>query len=217
MKYGIELSSFKTGTPPRLLGSSIDTSKLTEQHGDNDPTKFAFYDTRIEDEMFHVERNARWFHVERKPTCPGKSIATLQETCPEAHDLILENLDKSPLYRGDIEGTGPRYCPSIEDKVVKFRHKDSHKIYLEPEGLDTDEWYINGLSTSLPFEIQKEILKLIPGLENAKIIRPAYAVEYDYAHPTQLQNSLNLSRLKIFFSLVRLMVHQVMRKQLLKD
>ena len=201
LKYGIELSRFKTGTPPRLLGSSIDTSKLTEQHGDNDPTKFAFYDTRIEDEMFHVERNARWFHVERKPYMPRQIHCYTSETCQEAHDLILENLDKSPLYRGDIEGTGPRYCPSIEDKVVKFRHKDSHKIYLEPEGLDTDEWYINGLSTSLPFEIQKEILKLIPGLENAKIIRPAYAVEYDYAHPTQLQNSLeSLEVENLFFA-----------------
>jgi tRNA uridine 5-carboxymethylaminomethyl modification enzyme len=113
--------------------------------------------------------------------------------------LIRTNLDQSPLYQGDIKGTGPRYCPSIEDKVVKFENKDSHKLHLEPEGLDTDEWYINGLSTSLPFKIQCKILKEIPGLENAKIIRPAYAVEYDYAQATQLQNSLESNKVENLF------------------
>ena len=111
-------------------------------------------------------------------------------TTRETAEIINKNLHKSPLYKGDISGTGPRYCPSIEDKIVKFGDKDGHRIYLEPEGINTDEWYINGLSTSLPFEIQKQVLRSIPGLENTQIIRPAYAVEYDYANPTQLSLTL---------------------------
>ena len=196
---GIELSRFKTGTPPRLLGSSIDFGSLEEQKGDKEPTKFAFYDTRPDEETFHVERKARWFHVERKPFMPSQVSCFTTNTTNEVHELIRKNLDQSPLYQGDIKGTGPRYCPSIEDKVVKFENKDSHKLHLEPEGLDTDEWYINGLSTSLPFEIQCKILKEIPGLENAKIIRPAYAVEYDYAQATQLQNSLESNKVENLF------------------
>ncbi len=198
-RCGIELSRFKTGTPPRLLGSSIDFSSMEEQKGDKQPTKFAFYDTRPDEETFHVERKARWFHVERKPFMPSQVSCFTTNTTNEVHELIRKNLDQSPLYQGDIEGTGPRYCPSIEDKVVKFENKDSHKLHLEPEGLDTDEWYINGLSTSLPFEIQCKILKEIPGLENAKIIRPAYAVEYDYAQATQLQNSLESNKVENLF------------------
>ena len=196
---GIELSRFKTGTPPRLLGSSIDFDSMEEQKGDKEPTKFAFYDTRPDEETFHVERKARWFHVERKPFMPSQVSCFTTNTTNEVHELIRKNLDQSPLYQGDIKGTGPRYCPSIEDKVVKFENKDSHKLHLEPEGLDTDEWYINGLSTSLPFEIQCKILKEIPGLENAKIIRPAYAVEYDYAQATQLQNSLESNKVENLF------------------
>ncbi len=196
---GIELSRFKTGTPPRLLGSTIDFSSMEEQKGDKEPTKFAFYDTRPDEETFHVERKARWFHVERKPYMPSQVSCFTTSTTKEVHELIRKNLDQSPLYQGDIKGTGPRYCPSIEDKVVKFENKDSHKLHLEPEGLDTDEWYINGLSTSLPFEIQCKILKEIPGLENAKIIRPAYAVEYDYAQATQLQNSLESNKVESLF------------------
>ena len=198
-RCGIELSRFKTGTPPRLLGSSIDFSSMEEQKGDKDPTKFAFYDTRPDEETFHVERKARWFHVERKPFMPSQVSCFTTNTTKDVHELIRTNLDQSPLYQGDIKGTGPRYCPSIEDKVVKFENKDSHKLHLEPEGLDTDEWYVNGLSTSLPFEIQCEILKKIPGLENAKIIRPAYAVEYDYAPATQLQNSLESNKVENLF------------------
>ena len=190
IKYGIKLSRFKTGTPPRILGSSINFELLEKQVGDKNPTKFAFYDTRSNDEMFHVEHSARWFHMERRPSMPIQVHCFTTETTPESHKIINENLCYSPLYQGRINGTGPRYCPSIEDKVVKFAEKDSHKIYLEPEGIDTDEWYINGLSTSLPFEVQKQILNTIPGLENAKIIRPAYAVEYDYADSTQLLHSL---------------------------
>ncbi len=198
-RCGIELSRFKTGTPPRLLGSSIDFGSMEEQKGDKDPTKFAFYDTRPDEETFHVERKARWFHVERKPFMPSQVSCFTTNTTKDVHELIRTNLDQSPLYQGDIKGTGPRYCPSIEDKVVKFEKKDSHKLHLEPEGLDTDEWYVNGLSTSLPFEIQCEILKKIPGLENAKIIRPAYAVEYDYAPATQLQNSLESNKVENLF------------------
>ena len=198
-RCGIELSRFKTGTPPRLLGSSIDFGSMEEQKGDKDPTKFAFYDTRPDEETFHVERKARWFHVERKPFMPSQVSCFTTNTTKDVHELIRTNLDQSPLYQGDIKGTGPRYCPSIEDKVVKFENKDSHKLHLEPEGLDTDEWYVNGLSTSLPFEIQCEILKKIPGLENAKIIRPAYAVEYDYAPATQLQNSLESNKVENLF------------------
>jgi len=195
IKYGIELGRFKTGTPPRLRGTSINHSILEKQYGDDIPTKFAFYDTRSDDETFHVERASRWFHAERKLGMPCKIECSVSSTTEETSQIIHDNLSKSPLYDGKIEGTGPRYCPSIEDKVVKFSHKSSHKIYLEPEGIDTDEWYVNGLSTSLPFEIQKLLLKTIPGLENAEILRPAYAVEYDYALPTQL--SLSLESLKI--------------------
>ena len=217
IKYGIKLSRFKTGTPPRILGSSINFELLEKQVGDKNPTKFAFYDTRSEDEKFHVEHSARWFHVERRPSMPIQVHCFTTETTPESHQIINENLCYSPLYQGRINGTGPRYCPSIEDKVVKFAEKDSHKIYLEPEGIDTDEWYINGLSTSLPFEVQKQILNTIPGLENAKIIRPAYAVEYDYADSTQLLHSLESQIIEGLFSQDKLMEHRATRKLQPKD
>jgi tRNA uridine 5-carboxymethylaminomethyl modification enzyme len=121
------------------------------------------------------------------------------KTTSATANIINDNLHKSPLYKGDISGTGPRYCPSIEDKIVKFGEKDGHRIYLEPEGLTTDEWYINGFSTSLPFDVQLKALKTIPGLENAQIIRPAYAVEYDYAFPTQLSLTLESNKLESLF------------------
>ncbi|MDG1139727.1 MAG: tRNA uridine-5-carboxymethylaminomethyl(34) synthesis enzyme MnmG [Opitutales bacterium] len=199
IKYGIELGRFKTGTPPRLHGGTIDFSKLEKQSGDVNPTKFAFYDTRTEEELFHVEQNSRWFHVERKPFMPRQIDCFVSSTQKETKDIIEANIHLSPLYKGDIIGTGPRYCPSIEDKTVKFSQKDNHKVYLEPEGLDTDEWYINGLSTSLPFSVQKDILKTIPGLENTQILRPAYAVEYDYAMPTQLSCSLESLKIENLF------------------
>jgi tRNA uridine 5-carboxymethylaminomethyl modification enzyme len=189
-KYGIKLGRFKTGTPPRILGNSIDTSKTTKQFGDLSPTRFAFYDTRTDKEKFHVEHKNQWnssnFIVDTNTQIHCEVTRTTRETA----EIINKNLHKSPLYSGDISGTGPRYCPSIEDKIVKFGDKDGHRIYLEPEGINTDEWYINGLSTSLPFEIQKQVLRSIPGLENTQIIRPAYAVEYDYADPTQLSLTL---------------------------
>jgi tRNA uridine 5-carboxymethylaminomethyl modification enzyme len=212
---GIELSRLKTGTPCRLLGSSIDFSNLIPQHGDPLPSLFAFYDTRSDEPLFHVEQDARifsegfkkaMFHVEhhqqtRTGWLPGENQVPCwhTETTEATHALIRDNLDQSPLYGGEIEGTGPRYCPSIEDKVVRFHDKPQHKLFLEPEGRHTDEWYINGLSTSLPFPLQVEILKTIPGLENAKMLRPAYAVEYDFAQPTQLFPSLESKKVENLF------------------
>jgi len=190
IKNGIELKRFKTGTPPRLLGRSINFDGLESQNGDLIPTKFAFYDSRSESEMFHVEQRAKW--IDQPGHQAGSNLVQcfLTSTSQETHKIINDNLHRSPLYKGDIKGTGPRYCPSIEDKVVRFASKESHRIHLEPEGINTDEWYINGLSTSLPFDIQQKVISTIPGLEDAVIIRPAYAVEYDYAPPTQLNHHL---------------------------
>ena len=195
LKYGIKLGRFKTGTPPRILGQSIDFNLTEKQHGDKKPVKFAFYDTRTDEEVFHVEHKNK-FHVEHYESKLVQVPCEVTRTTSETASIIRNNLDKSPLYKGDITGTGPRYCPSIEDKIVKFGDKDGHRIYLEPEGLDTDEWYINGFSTSLPFEIQYKALRTIPGLENVKIIRPAYAVEYDYALPTQLYPTLESQKIE---------------------
>ena len=196
---GIKLERFKTGTPPRLLGRSIDFDKTETQYGDENPTKFAFYDTRTEEEVFHVEQKGRWFHVEQNDNSLNQIHCRTTRTTKETAQIINDNLHLSPLYKGDISGTGPRYCPSIEDKIVRFGDKDGHKIYLEPEGKNTDEWYINGLSTSLPFEVQNNVVHTIPGLENAIIIRPAYAVEYDYALPTQLSQTLESLKVESLF------------------
>ena len=198
IKHGIELNRFKTGTPPRLLGRSINFERTEIQCGDKKPTKFAFYDTRTHDEVFHVERHGRWFHVEHHSPLPTINCHTTRTTSHTAK-IIKDNLHLSPLYKGDISGTGPRYCPSVEDKIVRFGEKDGHQIYLEPEGINTDEWYVNGLSTSLPFDVQNDVVHSIPGLESAIIIRPAYAVEYDYANPTQLSRTLESLKVDSLF------------------
>ncbi len=216
VEAGIELSRLKTGTPCRLLGRSIDFSALAEQRGDTPPPLFGFYDTRADDPLFHVEQDRHqfteefrhlMFHVEhpnggeRGGWLPGEVDAScwITYTSEATHRLIKENLHLSPLYAGEIEGVGPRYCPSIEDKIVKFHDKPHHRLFLEPEGRSTDEWYVNGLSTSLPFEVQKSMLKTIPGLENAHMLRPAYAVEYDFAQPTQLFPSLESKKVENLF------------------
>ncbi|MBA4187422.1 MAG: tRNA uridine-5-carboxymethylaminomethyl(34) synthesis enzyme MnmG [Planctomycetaceae bacterium] len=166
---GFELARFKTGTPCRLNGRTIDFSKCDVQPGDNPPRPFSFSTEKI--------------------TVP-QLVCHSTHTTQAVHDIIRANLDRAPMYSGQISGRGPRYCPSIEDKVVRFADKDSHLIFLEPEGLNTREYYCNGISTSLPKDVQAAMLKLIPGLENAEVMRWGYAVEYDYAPPTQLHPTL---------------------------
>ncbi|MDP0498259.1 MAG: FAD-dependent oxidoreductase [Verrucomicrobiota bacterium JB024] len=215
LEAGIKLERLKTGTPPRILGSSIDFSVCEEQKGDAEPTLFGFYDTHYGEEVFHVEHfreNPEWdrrlFHVEQSGQrlpgwLPGSDQVSCWETTTteETAQVIRDNLHLSPLYGGMIEGVGPRYCPSIEDKIVRFADKPTHKLYLEPEGRNTDEWYINGLSSSLPFDVQLQILRSVRGLERAVMLRPAYAVEYDFAPPTQLYPSLESKKVEgLFFA-----------------
>ncbi len=166
---GFELRRFKTGTPPRLNGRTIDFARLEPQAGDPEPAPFSFLTDRIEAPQLDCHVTA---------------------TTPEVHDLIRANLHRAPMYSGQIASTGPRYCPSIEDKVVRFADRPSHQIFLEPEGRSTREYYCNGISTSLPRDVQDAIIPLIPGLESAEIMRYGYAVEYDYAPPTQLGPTL---------------------------
>ena len=211
---GIELERLKTGTPARILGSSIDFSQLEEQRGDPDPTLFAFYDTRGVDNVFHVEQSEQGaresehelFHVEHPGQrklgwLPGKDQVScwMTYTGAETRQVVTDNLHLSPMYSGQIEGTGPRYCPSIEDKFVRFADKERHMLFLEPEGRNTNEWYINGLSTSLPFGVQLDMLRSIDGLEKVHMLRPAYAVEYDFAPPTQLFPTLESKKVENLF------------------
>jgi tRNA uridine 5-carboxymethylaminomethyl modification enzyme len=269
---GIELQRFKTGTPARILGQSIDFKELKEQPGDQPPALFGFYESRCDDPRyarlleffkkrdaasglneteFRVPRGTsgdgndendtltpsdgsklknsdfeaefadefeELFHVEHSPRTPGKFHVehwyeelrgwipgTRQFSCYITHttaktlELVHKNLKRSALYGGEIVGIGPRYCPSIEDKFVKFADKAEHHIFLEPEGRNTDEWYINGLSTSLPFDVQVDLVRSVKGLEHAEILRPAYAVEYDYAPPTQLFPSLESRKVEGLF------------------
>ncbi len=194
---GIDLQRLKTGTPPRILGRSIDFSRLQEQKGDTSPTFFAFHDTRGDQDLFHVEH-----HGERRlGWTPGNEQIScwMTHTTPESAEIVRANLHKSAMYSGEITGTGPRYCPSIEDKFVRFADKPRHMLYLEPEGRNTNEYYINGLSTSLPFSVQLDLVHSIPGLEQAVLLRPAYAVEYDFAPPQQLFPSLESRKVKNLF------------------
>jgi tRNA uridine 5-carboxymethylaminomethyl modification enzyme len=186
-ELGFEIGRFKTGTPCRINGRSIDLSRCERQDGDQPPPRFSFSTeglVKAPGDLFTLnECKDNLFHVEQIP-------CWITHTTPRTHEIIRANLDKSPMYTGRIEGVGPRYCPSIEDKVVKFAEKEQHQLFLEPEGRHTREFYVNGLSTSLPFEVQYEFVRSIPGLEKAEIIRPGYAVEYDYCPPTQLQPTL---------------------------
>ena len=194
---GIKIDRLKTGTPARILGSSIDFSECEEQKGDEKPSFFAFYDTRDDEDLFHVEQKD--FKI------PGWKPGTNQKSCWLTDTgfntgvIIKENIHSSPLYSGLIHGVGARYCPSIEDKFVRFADKDTHRLFLEPEGLFSDEWYINGFSTSLPFSVQLEMIKSVPALKNAVMLRPAYAIEYDYAPPTQLFPSLETKNVENLF------------------
>ncbi|MDF1824870.1 MAG: tRNA uridine-5-carboxymethylaminomethyl(34) synthesis enzyme MnmG [Verrucomicrobiales bacterium] len=180
---GFEVERFKTGTPCRLNGRSVDFSKCEQQLGDTPPPLFSFrsrFEPKEDGDIFSLNHwSDEMFHVEQLP-------CWITYTNQSTHDVINANLDKSPMYSGKIEGVGPRYCPSIEDKVVRFAEKDRHQVFLEPEGRQTHEYYVNGVSTSLPFQVQYDFIRSIEGLENAEIIRPGYAVEYDYCLPTQL-------------------------------
>ncbi|MDR0693346.1 MAG: tRNA uridine-5-carboxymethylaminomethyl(34) synthesis enzyme MnmG [Puniceicoccales bacterium] len=193
--HGIKIDRMKTGTPPRIFGPSIDFYACEEQRGDASPCLFAFYDTRDRetfDKMFNTK-----FSGDIKncailgPNFHGQKSCWITHTTPATKEIILHNISRSPLYSGEIKGIGPRYCPSIEDKYVKFPDHDAHRLFLEPEGYHSDEWYVNGLSSSMPLDVQLEVLKSIPALKNARMLRPAYAVEYDFAPPTQVDATLH--------------------------
>ena len=179
-KLGLRGCRLKTGTPPRLDGRTIDWSRFAEQPGDADPTPFSF-------------RTKRVAHHDSQVPC------YIASTTPETHRIIRENVHRSPMYSGQIQSIGPRYCPSIEDKIVKFPDKETHQLYLEPEGLNTHEIYVNGMSTSLPVDVQLAILKSIPGLETAEMLRPGYAIEYDSIDPTELQRTLETKKIGSLF------------------
>ena len=171
---GLSMGRLKTGTPPRLDGKTIDWAQLDVQHGDDPPSPFSFLTTAI--------------------TTP-QTVCHITRTTLQTHEIIRANLHRAPMYSGQIEGTGPRYCPSIEDKVVRFAQRDSHQIFLEPEGLDDDTVYPNGISTSLPEDVQLALLATIPGLENVMVKRPGYAIEYDYVDPRELLPSLETKKM----------------------
>jgi tRNA uridine 5-carboxymethylaminomethyl modification enzyme len=194
LEAGIELERLKTGTPARILGSSINFEGLEEQKGDADPTLFGFYDTRGNEDLFHVEQPGQ----EKMGWAPGESQVScwMTYTSEKTQQVVMDNLQRSAMYSGEIAGTGPRYCPSIEDKFVRFADKERHMLFLEPEGRHTNEWYINGLSTSLPFDVQLEMLRSVDGLERVHMLRPAYAVEYDFAPPTQLYPTLESKKVE---------------------
>jgi tRNA uridine 5-carboxymethylaminomethyl modification enzyme len=175
---GLEWKRLKTGTPPRLDGRSIDWSRFEPQHGDVDPTPFSFLTTKI---------------VREQVPCH------VAYTTEETHSILRDSIKRSPLYSGQIEGIGPRYCPSIEDKIVKFPDKTRHQLFLEPEGLDTYEIYVNGMSTSMPIDVQTQMIASVPGLEDAEMIRPGYAIEYDAIDPRELKHTLELKNIDGLF------------------
>jgi len=188
-QLGFEIGRFKTGTPCRISRRSIDFDRCEKQLGDDPPPRFSFLPLpeaglgdvfTLNRSLFHMEQVACW----------------ITHTTAQTHDIIRKNLHRSPLYSGKIQGTGPRYCPSIEDKVVRFMDKPSHQVFLEPEGRHTEEFYVNGLSTSLPYDVQIEFIRSIPGLERVELMRPGYAVEYDFFPPTQLNATLETKRLE---------------------
>lgn len=178
-RMGLTVGRLKTGTPPRVLRSSVDFLQMEEQPGDPDPAPFSF--------------SGR--------TLPRPSVSCwITYTNADTHKIIRENISRSPLFAGRIQGVGPRYCPSIEDKVIRFAARDRHQLFVEPEGMDTEEMYINGLSSSLPEEVQDAFLRTIPGLQEAEVVRPGYAVEYDFLDPTQLTSSLEVKRIRGLFT-----------------
>lgn len=184
-ELGVELGRFKTGTPPRIQRSSVDFDQFVIQPGDSRAWRFSFLPTKS---RFWQGR------PDRQVPC------WLGYTSARTHEIIRKNLYRAPLYSGEIEGIGPRYCPSIEDKVVRFAQRESHQIFLEPEGWQTEEYYVGGLSTSMPEEVQVEILRSIPGLANVRMLRPGYAIEYDYVKPHQLSLTLEVRRVKGLFT-----------------
>src|SRR5206468_435127 len=194
-QMGLTVGRFKTGTPCRLNGRSIDFSQCQVQLGDEPPPRFAFYADagRLKNEVFTLNFDDRGeFHVEQMR-------CWITHTTQRTHDIIRGNLHRSPLYSGQIKGTGPRYCPSIEDKIVKFADKVTHQLFLEPEGRDDTTVYPNGISTSLPEDVQLAILASIPGLEQVKMVRPGYAIEYDHVDPRELEPTLQTKRLAGLF------------------
>ncbi len=181
IKLGFESGRMKTGTPPRVDGRTIDFSKMEEQKGDENPMKFSYSD----ETDFLTEQKSCW----------------ITYTNAEVHEMLKTGFDRSPMFNGAIKSVGPRYCPSIEDKINRFAHRERHQIFAEPEGWDTIEYYINGFSTSLPEEVQQKALRMIPGFENAKMFRPGYAIEYDYFPPTQLKHTLETKLIEgLYFS-----------------
>ncbi len=181
IKLGIDVRRFKTGTPARIDKRTIDFSKMSEQKGDNNIVPFSFTNTPEELER---EQVSCW----------------LTYTNSETHKIIMDNIDRSPLYSGNIKGTGPRYCPSIEDKVVRFADKERHQVFIEPEGNYTNEMYVGGMSSSLPEDVQYRMYHSVPGLENATIVRNAYAIEYDCINPVQLKATLEFKKISGFYS-----------------